>query len=108
MANETHDSMNKRIDEIQVVANDALDTSNLALRHAQVVNGLVINNTKAIEALRTENSAQHNQVQNRVDSVYDILVNQRDTRTRLKLAKKHWLITTCIGLLAIGGTYFFS
>ncbi len=105
--NETaHDAINKRIDEVDTKAGDALTASTLALSTSEQVRDIVQGNTQSINDMRKENSAQHTNVSGRVDSVYNLLVTQQNTHNSLKLARKHWLMTTFIGLLIFGVTTF--
>ncbi len=96
----THDDViNRRIDAVDTKATKALSTS-------EQVRDIVKGNTKSINDMRKENSQQHNKVTERVDSIYNLLINKQTTQNSLKLARKHWLITTFIGLLIFGITTF--
>ena len=95
----THDAINRRIDEVDIKATLALSTS-------EQVRDIVKGNTKSINDMRKENSQQHNKVTERVDSIYNLLINKQTTQNSLKLAKRHWLITTVIGLVIFGITTF--
>lgn len=88
---ETHMAINRRIDEVDTKAT-------LALTTAEQVRNIVETNTESINSMRKENTQQHNKVTGRVDSVYNLLVGQHTHSSRLKLAKRHWLITTIIGV----------